>query len=219
MLLCLGWYYWRRGWDSFSPAQAKKQSTGLFFFAPCSSLLLRSRPVSLSFTALIFHPPDALDSASSPTRIVCFKIFLRFTRYEQRDTNFWRTQLQPIRTTAEIIAHIKILLVHQPYLYQKLSKKATQLRLLGMTYEQIAESLHINRKTAIKACEYQGRWANVLAIKHLQVNSSKGEICLGPSSYLTRNWQSHSSWQWYENLDPKITDMQNKAKKQLWVNI
>jgi len=65
--------------------------------------------------------------------------------------------LQPIRTFGEITAHIKILPARQPYLYQKLSKKATQLRLLGMTYGKIAKSLHINRKTATKACEYQGR--------------------------------------------------------------
>ena len=96
-------------------------------------------------------------SASSPTRIVCFKIFLRFTRYEQRDTNFWRTRLQPIQTFGEITVHIKIFPVQQPYLYQNLSKKATQLRLLGMTYGQIAESLRINRKTAIKAFKYEGR--------------------------------------------------------------
>ena len=69
----------------------------------------------------------------------------------------WRTQLQPIRTAAEITGHIKILPARQPYLYQKLSKKASQLRLLGMTYGEITKNLHINRKTATKACEYQGR--------------------------------------------------------------
>ena len=69
----------------------------------------------------------------------------------------WRTQLQPIRTAAEITAHIKILPAQQRYLYQRLSQKATQLRLLGMTHEEIAESLHINKKTATKACKYQGR--------------------------------------------------------------
>ena len=69
----------------------------------------------------------------------------------------WRTQLQPIRTFGEITAHIKILPVHQPYLYQKLSQKATKLRLLGMPYEQIAKSLNIDRKTATKACKYEGR--------------------------------------------------------------
>jgi len=66
---------------------------------------------------------------------------------------YWRTRLQPIRTTAEITAHIKILPARQPYLYQKLSPKATQLRLLGMTYEQIAKSLSINRKTATKTAQ------------------------------------------------------------------
>jgi len=67
----------------------------------------------------------------------------------------WRTWLQPIRTAAEITAHIKVLPVHQPYLYQKLSQKATQLRLLRMTCEQIAKSLNINRRTATKACRYK----------------------------------------------------------------
>ena len=69
----------------------------------------------------------------------------------------WRTQMQPIRTIGEITAHIKILPARQPYLYQKLFKKATQLRLLGMTYGEIAGSLNINRKTATKTCKYQGR--------------------------------------------------------------
>ena len=113
---------------------------GLGLLPPLVSLVLRTRPVSLSFAALIFHPPDALDSASSPT-----------------DIKSWRTQLQPIRTTAEITAHIKILPAQQPYLYQKLSRKATQLRLLGMPYGQIAKSLNINKKTAIKACKYGRR--------------------------------------------------------------
>jgi DNA-binding CsgD family transcriptional regulator len=70
--------------------------------------------------------------------------------------------LQPIRTSAEITAHIKILPAQQPYLYQKLSRKVTQLRLLGMSYAQIAKSLNINRKTATKACEYQGRGKSLL---------------------------------------------------------
>jgi len=65
--------------------------------------------------------------------------------------------LQPIRTAAEITAHIKILPARQPYLYQKLSQKSTQLRLLGMTYKQIAKGLNINKKTAIKACKYEGK--------------------------------------------------------------
>jgi len=67
----------------------------------------------------------------------------------------WRTQLQAIRTASEISAHIKILPAQQSYLYQKLSQKATQLRLLEMTYQQIAKSLNINRKTSTKACKYE----------------------------------------------------------------
>jgi len=50
-----------------------------------------------------------------------------------------------------------VLPARQPYLYQKLSKKATQLRLLGMSYEEIGKSLNINRKTGTKAYEYGGR--------------------------------------------------------------
>jgi len=84
-------------------------------------------------------------------------------RYKGLNWADWRTQLQPIRTIGEITAHIKILPTRPPYLYQKLCEKATQLRLLGMTYGQIARSLHINRKTAVRTCEYQGRRANVLA--------------------------------------------------------
>jgi len=79
------------------------------------------------------------------------------TSNQRQATNSWRTQLQPIRTIGEITTHIKILPARQPYLYQKLSIKTTQLRLLGMSHGQIAENLNINRKTAIKACEYQGR--------------------------------------------------------------
>ena len=66
-------------------------------------------------------------------------------------------ELQAIRTAAEITALIRILPVQQPYLYQKLSQKATELRLLGMTYGQVAKSLNINKKTAIRACKYEGR--------------------------------------------------------------
>ncbi len=79
--------------------------------------------------------------------------------------------MQLIRTIGEITAHIKIFPVHQPYLYQKLSKKAIQLRLLGMTFGQIAKSLRINRKTATKAYEYERREANVLT-RHFPVITS-----------------------------------------------
>jgi len=107
-----------------------------------------------SLRLLLIH---RLRSTRLRVPLVLCVLLLRFTKYEQRDMNSCRTQLQPIRTFGEITAHIKIFPAHQPYLYQKLSKKATQLRLLGMTYGQIAKSLHINRKTATKACKYEGR--------------------------------------------------------------
>ena len=62
--------------------------------------------------------------------------------------------MQRIRTASEIAAHIKILPVQQIPLYQKSAQKATQLRLLGMNYKQIAKSLNVNKKIAIRACKY-----------------------------------------------------------------
>ena len=53
---------------------------------------------------------------------------------------------------AEIPAHIKILPpVKHPYLYQKLSQKATELHLLGMSYKKIGKILGIDPKTVKKA--------------------------------------------------------------------
>jgi len=40
-------------------------------------------------------------------------------------------------------------------MYQKFSRKAKELRLLGMSYEQIAKSLNISKKTAINAYKYK----------------------------------------------------------------
>ncbi len=108
--------------------------------------------------------PPSFYSSSEAGRSRCHSLrsfFLhrrRLTRLRvPTDIKSWRTQSQPIRTIGEITAHIKILPVRQPYLYQKLSQKATQLRLLGMTFRQIARSLHINRKTATEAYEYERR--------------------------------------------------------------
>jgi len=78
-------------------------------------------------------------------------------RFHNERESLWRPRLQPIRTAAEITAHIRIFLVHQSYLYQKLSQKATQLRLLGMSYQQIAKSLNINKRTAMKACKHKAK--------------------------------------------------------------
>jgi len=61
--------------------------------------------------------------------------------------------LQPICTSAEITAQIKICPVRRVYLYQKHSQKAKELRLLGMSYQEIAKSLNIIIKTVINACK------------------------------------------------------------------
>ncbi len=63
--------------------------------------------------------------------------------------------MQPILTTAEIKTQIKIYPVRLVYMYQKFSLKAKELRLLGMSYEQIAKSLNVSRKTVINACKYE----------------------------------------------------------------
>ena len=63
----------------------------------------------------------------------------------------WWTRSQPIRNTAEIRAHIKILPVKHPHLYQKLAQKATELHLLGMSYKKIGKILNIDPKTVKKA--------------------------------------------------------------------
>ncbi len=66
--------------------------------------------------------------------------------------NWWARSL-PIRTAAEIPAHIKILSVKTPYLYQKIAEKARKLHLLGMNYNQIAKALNVDRKVVKKALE------------------------------------------------------------------
>ena len=65
--------------------------------------------------------------------------------------------MQPIRTIAEIPAHIKIQPAQQTYLYQNLAQKASELHLLGMTYKQIAKALKIGKNTAKKACQFERR--------------------------------------------------------------
>jgi len=56
-------------------------------------------------------------------------------------------RLQPIRTAAEITAHIKIQPAQQVPLYQKLTQKATKLRLLGMSYIFRKEFLFLQRNS------------------------------------------------------------------------
>jgi len=78
-----------------------------------------------------------------------------FQQKEKEVRAHWRTRLQPIRTAAEITAQIKIYPVRRVYLYQKFSRKTKELRLLGMSYQQIAKSLNISKKTVICACKYE----------------------------------------------------------------
>jgi len=65
------------------------------------------------------------------------------------------TPLRLNSSATEITAQIKIYPVRRVYMYQKLSRKAKELRLLGMSYEQIAKSLNISKKTAINVCKYK----------------------------------------------------------------
>jgi len=67
------------------------------------------------------------------------------------DFEKWWTRLQPIRTVGEITANIPIRPgLHVP-LYQKIAQKATQLRLLGMSYNEIGQALSVSPSLARKA--------------------------------------------------------------------
>jgi len=137
--------YWRRGWDSFSPVASLRVLTVSHPLLPTRSFLVAQQLSEAGRSRC-----HSLRSFSIPR--------MRSTRLRApADIENWRTQLQPIRTIGEITAHIKMLPARQLYLYQKLSQKATQLHLLGMTFEQIAKSLNINKKTATKACRYKRR--------------------------------------------------------------
>ena len=76
-------------------------------------------------------------------------------KYKSSNRLHRRTRLQPIRTAAEITAQIKIYPVRRVYFYQKFSLKAKELRLLGISYEQIAKTLNISKKTAINAYKHK----------------------------------------------------------------
>jgi len=68
--------------------------------------------------------------------------------------------LQPIRTASEIYAKIIIQPLQRTPLYQKLAKKITELRLLGMPCKDIAKSLNIAKNTVIRACKFQKTLTN-----------------------------------------------------------
>ena len=62
--------------------------------------------------------------------------------------------MQPIRTASEVHAKIIIQSLQRTYLYQRFAQKATELRLLGMSFEQIAKVLNITKKTARNAYKF-----------------------------------------------------------------
>lgn len=62
--------------------------------------------------------------------------------------------MQPIRTAAEINAKIIIHPLQRNPLYQKISKKVVELRLLGMPCKEITKSLKISKGTVTKACKF-----------------------------------------------------------------
>jgi len=69
----------------------------------------------------------------------------------------WWTRLQPIRTAWEIAARISIKPTQQAPLYQRIAPKVTQLRLLGMSYNQIGQALHVSPSLARKADRFGRR--------------------------------------------------------------
>ena len=63
--------------------------------------------------------------------------------------------MQPIRTGAEITTKIKIFPTKTPALYQKLSKKITRLRLLGLSLKEITKQLNISKGTVENALKFK----------------------------------------------------------------
>jgi len=62
--------------------------------------------------------------------------------------------MQPIRTLSLLPFQIKITFDQHVPLYQKLSSKIKELKVLGMTHEEIAASLKISRKTVRKSLNF-----------------------------------------------------------------
>src|SRR3989338_4370039 len=69
----------------------------------------------------------------------------------------WWTRLQPIRTVGEIPARIPIKPTQQLPLYQRITTKVTQLRLLGMSYKEIGQALNVSPSLARKSHQFDGR--------------------------------------------------------------
>lgn len=68
---------------------------------------------------------------------------------------FFRTRQQSIRTESLIEGRIKIPLNETVRIYQKLAGKIKELKALGMSNDNIAAKLKINRKTVGKGLNWQ----------------------------------------------------------------
>jgi len=66
----------------------------------------------------------------------------------------WWTQSQPIRTIAEVPFYFPILETRQPFPYQYLAEKASELERLGMSTCAIAKALEVTDKTITKALRF-----------------------------------------------------------------
>jgi len=62
-----------------------------------------------------------------------------------------------VERTAQITASIKILPVKQLSLYQKLARKATQLRLLDLSIKETAKRLDVSKGTVENALKWERR--------------------------------------------------------------
>jgi len=89
--------------------------------------------------------------------VACHLIHLGLLDEKNKSSNWfqWRALLQPIRTFSEIKATVVIEPAKRTALYQIISQKVKQLRLLGVSYKSIAKSLNIDKSTARKACNYK----------------------------------------------------------------
>ena len=67
----------------------------------------------------------------------------------------WRTRQGPIRTESLLPCRIKIPLNETVPIYQKLANKIKELKALGMSNEEIAAKLQINRKTVGKSLAFE----------------------------------------------------------------
>ena len=67
----------------------------------------------------------------------------------------WRTRVQPIRTASELVVRIVIQSPVKIALYQKLAQEVRKLSILGLTFNNIANSLGISITTVKRAHQFR----------------------------------------------------------------